>query len=684
MGVFLDFSYPTRGDSMLLSLSLLACFERIEKDAWPADETGLIDSAGETGGHTGDSNPDTDTDTACVPTDEVCNDLDDDCDGDVDEDATDAGTYYTDADSDGYGDSATATKACTAPDGMIADGTDCDDARADIHPGADETDCADPTDYNCDGSTGYDDADGDLFPACADCNDADSVVNPSMTEICDDLDTDEDCDSVADNDAITATGVVPSGATTFYEDADGDSWGSTSGEWCDLPSGWSIKGEDCDDTDASVNPGATETCATSSDDNCDSSDDDTAPDATSWYPDTDGDLFGAEGAVQMRCTAPAGYIADGTDCDDGNASINPGATETCNGWDDDCDDLIDADDGLECTVDTGDTDTPIDTGDSGDTAKPDTGDTGTPIDTGDSDTSIPVDTGEPIDTGDTSVPADTGDTIFETGIIDTGTGCVPTTEVCDGSDNDCDGDIDNDPADGSAWYADADGDGYGDGDVSTNACSAPAGYVADNDDCDDTDAAVNPAGTELDTVLDEDCDDNPFQDATLTTLSGAVVTIVSSTNGLDNESATFEAGTTGSWIEVADRLGGQSVVDMGPYTYTWATSGGLAGGSYSALTFYVGNSAYAECDEEIQVTASVTSGTDQVLVFTARNMASTSNDIGVYVDGTWLGTATLASGSETLIAAEFTAATATPDIQICTGTVQGGVDGTQFGVFETL
>ena len=84
--------------------------------------------------------------------DEVCNGEDDDCEGDVDEpDAVDAGTWYTDADADGYGDPSTAEIACDAPSGSVADDTDCDDTDSAVNPGADEV--CDAIDNDCDAGT---------------------------------------------------------------------------------------------------------------------------------------------------------------------------------------------------------------------------------------------------------------------------------------------------------------------------------------------------------------------------------------------------------------------------------------------------------------------------------------------------------------------------------------------------
>ncbi|HCH65642.1 MAG TPA: hypothetical protein DFR83_22755, partial [Deltaproteobacteria bacterium] len=82
---------------------------------------------------------------------ELCDGVDNNCDGSVDEGVTDS--YWSDADGDGYGDEgSTPVEACEPPDGFVPNADDCNDADTAYNPDADESDCTDPNDYNCDGS----------------------------------------------------------------------------------------------------------------------------------------------------------------------------------------------------------------------------------------------------------------------------------------------------------------------------------------------------------------------------------------------------------------------------------------------------------------------------------------------------------------------------------------------------
>ncbi len=86
-------------------------------------------------------------------------------------------------------------------------------------------------------------------------------------------------------------------------------------------------------------------------------------------------------------------------------------------------------------------------------------------------------------------------------------------EICDGVDNNCDGQIDEGLK--TTFYEDTDGDGCGNPHVAIEACSQPLGYVANNTDCDDTNATVNPGATEIKkNGLDDDCNPStPDDDA---------------------------------------------------------------------------------------------------------------------------------------------------------------------------
>ncbi len=150
---------------------------------------------------------------------EVCNGIDDDCDGVVDGNAVDAPTFYADADGDGAGTIGASGVFCDAPTGYVSNADDCNDSDAMVHPGAVEDDCTDPKDYNCDGSVGYANADGDGFAACEDCDDDNGSISPNAVEICDAVDN--NCDG-----AVDEAGAF--GEAIWYSDKDLDGFGDPS------------------------------------------------------------------------------------------------------------------------------------------------------------------------------------------------------------------------------------------------------------------------------------------------------------------------------------------------------------------------------------------------------------------------------------------------------------------------
>jgi len=429
-----------------------------------------------------------DLDPARFPSNtEVCNAIDDDCDEEVDEGVW--LVFFVDSDGDGFGDGSEIAEGCALEDGWSLSSDDCDDSRSDVYPGADEV--CDAIDNDCDGEADVDAIDGDTFYAdsdgdgfgdssdstvrCSvpdgyvadrlDCDDSRAEINPDATESCT-TDFDDNCDgstNTADAEACTV----------FFADRDGDEFGDEADSrcYCSPYEVWTeVEDGDCDDEDDTINPLAEEVCD-DIDQNCNDEIDEGV--LIAFYVDSDGDGFGA-GEPTYACEAIDGMVENSADCDDSRSDIFPGTIETCDGLDNNCDGAVDNDavDGDPYYADTD--------GDGfGDSA------------------SLLISCGAP------------------DGYVASYTDCDPeradvypgATEYCDELDNDCDGDIDDDPIDVSTWYRDVDGDGFGSDEEIIDACEAPDGYVDNIDDCDDSRPEVNPDATEsCSTDFDDDCD----------------------------------------------------------------------------------------------------------------------------------------------------------------------------------
>ncbi|MBT3219471.1 MAG: hypothetical protein HN348_10300, partial [Proteobacteria bacterium] len=308
----------------------------------------------------------------------------------------------------------------------------------------------------------------DLALGGDDCNDLNPVVHPGANEYCNGYD--DDCDSQIDeSDALDVS--------LFFGDGDGDDFGDpTVMQWaCTAPASMVANADDCDDTDDNIHPAAIEICD-GQDNNCDGEiDEDSAANAVHWFFDSDRDAYGVVSKDRYACDDPgAKWVDDDTDCDDTDEEVHPQADEYCNGYDDDCDGAVDESDALDVATFFGDDD-----GDS-------YGDVTASL--------VACDMPEGMVTDNT----DCDDSQLK---VNPGYG-----EVCDGLDNNCDGQVDNNASDTQTFYADEDGDSYGNKKKTNSACVADFGWVKNKKDCDDTSPLIKPGGVEVCDSVDNDCD----------------------------------------------------------------------------------------------------------------------------------------------------------------------------------
>ncbi len=472
------------------------CYADLDLDGYGSSDT-LPGAAGCTTAGLSTVSSDCDDDSASVnpAATEVCDvdDVDEDCDGTADDAAaTGAGTWYADADGDGYGDASTAMITCDAPTGFVANASDCNDDDAGI----------------TDTGTWFTDADGDgwgdagsVSHAClaaadevavaGDCNDGDSGVSPGASELPGDG-IDQDCD----------------GSDDCYADADGDgarTASSSTGSTLDCSgSGEAAAGAavDCDDADASAHPGATESVADGVDGDCDGEE--------LCFADADLDGAGTATTVastDVTCTSAGSASSDGGDCDDADAAVHPGATElTGDSVDQDCDGtelcyVDEDDDGYREDIATELVSTDTDCDDAGEAAAAD------PLgDCDDTDAAYhpaasEADCTDPNDyncdgsTGYDDVDGDGWAACLECDDGDSDVSPDATELTGDGVDQDCDGT--------ETCFADLDDDGYRPDDGSTVASTdlsclgaTEAEATDPTGDCNDADTATNPAAAE--------------------------------------------------------------------------------------------------------------------------------------------------------------------------------------------
>ncbi len=258
-------------------------------------------------------------------------------------------TTHPDADGDGYGDSSAPENTCGLTEGRVENSGDCDDTNPESHN--DAVEICDQLDNNCDGQTDeglpfevwFPDADGDGHGAgegsvqsCLppdgsvaiddDCDDTNAAIHPDANEVCDG--TDNDCDTLVDDDDDD---VDVTTMETFFYDQDGDTYGDflSTMDACVMPAAGSVNGEDCDDNNRDVNPGAAEVC-NNIDDNCDTlidEDDPTIDPAllTQFFTDADGDGYGDVLFPTEACDAAPGVVDNYDDCDDNDFLLGPPA-----------------------------------------------------------------------------------------------------------------------------------------------------------------------------------------------------------------------------------------------------------------------------------------------------------------------------------------------------------------------
>jgi hypothetical protein len=413
--------------------------------------------------------------------------------------------YYQDLDQDGFGNPSVSISNCGQPAGYVANNTDCDDSNSSINSSAPEI--ADNIDNDCDGLTdegfspltwyldndqdgfgGIDSVQSILSPGVnyilvgGDCNDVLASINPNAPEICDSLDN--NCDGLIDNGLTFLT---------YYVDVDGDSYGNAafSISACAQPTGYVSNNTDCDDANASINPGASDVPVNGIDEDCSGQDAPLVPlnlgmyqfggtvdcttqdNAVSNQPS--GATFSLFSGVGTNCSAAAGVF--------NRSGWNTGTNVDSSEYNEFS---ISADDCKQLNLNR-----------VAFKFRP-SGSAGSPV----------WHLRSSLDNFSTDLDFGTGANVNSAYIFDTVflinhtnlnqvtfrfyiTEILGTTTTWRMDDVSLFGNIMS--VTPQTYYADLDGDGYGDAVNDTLTCTLPNGFVSDNTDCNDQNALINPA-----------------------------------------------------------------------------------------------------------------------------------------------------------------------------------------------